>query len=70
MSTVEKISQTLQILLNEYQVAEKLNISVSGVRRMRLFGRGPRYKNIGNLVRYDPRDLEDWLQAQPGGGGK
>jgi hypothetical protein len=37
---------------------------------MRLFGRGPRYRKLGSLVRYDPEDVGAWINAQPTGGGK
>ena len=71
MSTAEKYLQILNILLTEYDVAARVNVSVGTVRRWRLLGRGPRYKKIGGLVRYEAGDVEEWLQSRPtGGGGK
>jgi len=70
MSTIEKGAQILKILLNEHQVAQRMNCSVGTVRRMRLFGKGPRYRKLGGLVRYDPEDVEAWIKDQPTGGGK
>jgi len=55
-------------LLNEYEVADKLRISVATIRRYRLFRQGPRYLKIGSSVRYRPEDVSNWLEARPTGG--
>jgi predicted DNA-binding transcriptional regulator AlpA len=55
-------------LLNEYDVAERLHMSVATVRRYRLFRQGPRYLKIGASVRYKPEDLSAWLESRPTGG--
>jgi hypothetical protein len=57
-----------QALLNEYNVAELLKISVATVRRWRLFRAGPPYIKIGASVRYRPIDVESWLCDRPTGG--
>jgi predicted DNA-binding transcriptional regulator AlpA len=55
-------------LLNETEVAKKLHVSLACLRRWRLEKRGPKFIKIGQLVRYRPEDLEDWLRALPTGG--
>lgn len=58
-------------LLNEHQVAEALGVSVSTVRRWRLFGRGPEYIKVGDtLVRYKSESVAEFLQSCATGGGK
>jgi predicted DNA-binding transcriptional regulator AlpA len=55
-------------LINERQVADLVGVSVATVRRWRLRKWGPRYVKIGALVRYCPRAVRGWLNAQPTGG--
>lgn len=55
-------------LLNEIEVAKRLQVSVACVRRWRLERRGPRYLKIGSLVRYRPEDVQHWLMSCPSGG--
>lgn len=55
-------------LINERQVADLVGVSVATVRRWRIHSRGPRYLKIGALVRYCPRAVRYWLNAQPTGG--
>jgi predicted DNA-binding transcriptional regulator AlpA len=63
------LPNTLTHLLNEYQVAELMGVSVATVRRWRLLRQGPRYLKIGAVaVRYRPEDLETWLTSRPTGG--
>jgi predicted DNA-binding transcriptional regulator AlpA len=50
-------------LLNEYQVAKFLQLSVASVRRWRLFRTGPKYLKIGAAVRYRRKDVETWLSS-------
>jgi predicted DNA-binding transcriptional regulator AlpA len=67
MSNVERVQ-----LLNEKQVAETLGVQVRTVQQWRIYGRGPRYRKLcggrGGSVRYDPRELDQWLNQQPAGG--
>ena len=57
-------------LLNEYQVAERLNLSVATVRRWRLFRQGPPYRKLNSAVRYSSADLTAWIESRPIGGGQ
>jgi len=55
-------------LLNEYQVASLLSLSVASVRRYRLLKRGPKFIKLGAAVRYRREDLAAWIEARPTGG--
>ena len=55
-------------LLNETEVAKKLRVSLACLRRWRLEKRGPTFIKIGQLVRYQPEDLDTWLRSLPVGG--
>jgi len=56
-------------LLNEYQVAEMLGVSVATVRRWRLLKQGPRFRKLGALCKYSAEDVVSWLESRPSGGG-
>lgn len=55
-------------LLNEYQVAEMLGVSVATVRRWRLLKQGPRFLKLGVLCKYRIEDIALWLESRPSGG--
>jgi predicted DNA-binding transcriptional regulator AlpA len=55
-------------LLTEYDVAQRLHVSLASLRRWRLEKRGPRFIKVSSLVRYRPEDVEEWLSALPTGG--
>jgi predicted DNA-binding transcriptional regulator AlpA len=63
------LANTLVHLLNDYQVAEMLGVSVATVRRWRLLKQGPRYRKLGALCRYGIEDITLWLESRPAGGG-
>ncbi len=50
-------------LLNENEVAGTLNVKVATLRRWRWAGKGPRFLKIGGAVRYDPADLQAFIEA-------
>ncbi len=60
--------EQLYELLNEYDVAKRLNISVATVRRWRLLKQGPRFLKLNASVRYRSEDLCLWLESRPSGG--
>jgi predicted DNA-binding transcriptional regulator AlpA len=41
---------------------------VATLRYWRGEGKGPRYRKVGQLVRYAPSDVLDWLNSRPAGG--
>lgn len=57
-------------LLSEQQVEQIFGLKARTLQRWRLENRGPRYRKLHGLVRYDVRDLESWIEAAPGGGGQ
>jgi predicted DNA-binding transcriptional regulator AlpA len=63
------LPNTLIHLLNEYQVAEMLGVSVATVRRWRLLKQGPRFLKLGALCKYRIEDITLWLESRPSGGG-
>ena len=65
-----KPNRTIEVLLNEYEVARITGMSVASVRRWRLLRQGPKYIKIGAAVRYSPGDVADWLESRPSGGGQ
>jgi predicted DNA-binding transcriptional regulator AlpA len=58
----------MEALLNETQVAEKLQVSLACLRRWRLHGQGPEYIKVGPLVRYRPESIDNWIDELPTGG--
>ena len=52
-------------LLTESDVAKMLAVSLAALRRWRIENRGPVCIKIGALVRYRPRDVENWLKSRP-----
>jgi predicted DNA-binding transcriptional regulator AlpA len=60
---------TIENLLNEYDVARITRLSVASVRRWRLLRQGPKYLKIGAAVRYKAEDVSAWLESRPSGGG-
>ena len=50
-------------LLNEHEAAARLSVKVSTTRKWRWAGRGPQFIKIGAAVRYDPADLQEFIDA-------
>jgi len=55
-------------LLNEFDLAKMLRVSVSTVRRWRVLKKGPRYLKAGASVRYRSEDIQAWLTSVSKGG--
>lgn len=58
----------IETLLNEKQLARLIGVSIGTLRFWRGEGKGPRYRKVGQLVRYAPSDVNDWLSRRPAGG--
>lgn len=58
----------LETLIEERELAETLQVSLGTLRNWRVEGRGPRFHRIGQLIRYAPSDVKDWLVSRQGGG--
>ncbi len=50
-------------LLNEHEAAYALGLKVATLRRWRWAGKPPRFLKIGAAVRYDPEDLDAYIEA-------
>jgi predicted DNA-binding transcriptional regulator AlpA len=61
-------SRQIEALLEERDVARWIRVSVATLRYWRGEGKGPRYRKIGQLVRYAPADVREWLNSRPAGG--
>ena len=48
-------------LLNTSQAAELVNLSRRTLEKLRCQGGGPRFIRLGASVRYETRDLVDWV---------
>jgi hypothetical protein len=56
-------------LVNEFEAAAMLGVSVKFLRHQRQLNRPPRYRKLnGTTIRYRLSDLEAYVAAQPGGG--
>jgi hypothetical protein len=60
--------EPIETFLDEKQLAQKLHVSVGTLRLWRTERKGPRYHKIGQLVRYSPTDIRDWLIRKQTGG--
>jgi len=60
--------QTLETLLDEKELSQLLRVSIGTLRFWRTIERGPRYRKVGQLVRYAPSDVQEWLNRRPSGG--
>lgn len=57
------MQQSITYLINEGEAARRLGLSVKTLRRWRWAGKGPRFLKIGAAVRYDPADLQGFIEA-------
>ena len=57
--------------LNERELGVLSGIKVKTLQRWRLEGKGPRFRKLGGAaVRYDLRDIEQWIESSPAGGSR
>lgn len=49
--------------MNERDASERLGLSVRTLQKWRLQGIGPRFVKLGHAVRYEPEDLEKYIQS-------
>ncbi len=55
-------SNSQSMLLNESQAAHQLGLKVATLRRWRWAGQPPPFIKIGAAVRYDPADLQKFIE--------
>jgi predicted DNA-binding transcriptional regulator AlpA len=58
----------IETLLDERQLSRLLGVSIGALRFWRGAGKGPRFRKVGQLVRYAPSDVKAWLNSRPIGG--
>ena len=63
VGTLLAVTHPMAQLLTERDTARRLGLSVRTLQKWRLLGQGPRYLKLGQAVRYDPDDLEAFVQA-------
>lgn len=63
METTSNGGQTVR-LLNEYDVADILRLSVATMRHWRMTGKGPKWLKLGSAVRYRPEDVQTYLEGR------
>ena len=51
-------------LLKIEQVAERLTVSVGCLRAWRLRGEGPPAIRVGNALRWDSQEVDEWLDSR------
>ena len=54
----------MRALLDTEQVAALLGLRPNTLAQWRMSGAGPRFVRLGRRVRYQPADVDDWLQSQ------
>jgi predicted DNA-binding transcriptional regulator AlpA len=59
---------TLEVLLNEKELSRRLRVAIGTLRYWRSTCRGPRYRKVGQMVRYAPSDVQAWLDRRACGG--
>lgn len=52
-------------LVTERDASECLGVSVRTLQKWRLQGDSPRFVKLGRAVRYDGKDLEEYIESAP-----
>jgi hypothetical protein len=50
-------------LIGHRAAADYLGVQPQTLANWRYLGKGPRYFRVGQLIKYDERDLDAWLDA-------
>jgi predicted DNA-binding transcriptional regulator AlpA len=61
-------NRILETLIEEKELAETLDVSLGTLRTWRTKGKGPRFHRIGQMIRYAPSDVKEWLLSRQAGG--
>ena len=51
------------ILLTEREVAQRLRLGTNTLAKWRIRGEGPRFIKIGARIRYDEREVAEWVAS-------
>jgi hypothetical protein len=57
-------------MVDEFEAAEILGVSVHQMRRWRALREGPRYRKVGRRVCYQLADLDAYITSLPAAGGR
>jgi len=60
-------SEVTNPVLTERELAQRLKVSLSLVRKWRRESKGPRFVRLSKCVRYVVEDVQRWLAEQSGG---
>lgn len=52
----------MSALLRESEASTRLGLSVRTLQKWRIEGRGPRFVKLGNAVRYEPTEIEEFVR--------
>ncbi len=55
---------TIQPLLAPERTAEIIGVGVKTLEIWRIRGQGPAFIRAGRSIKYDPRDLDAWIQSR------
>ncbi len=58
----------IEQLIEEKELADRLQVSVGTLRNWRSAKKGPRFHRIGQRIRYSPSDVKAWLSSRQVGG--
>jgi len=67
MKSNQRINTNENELLDELQLATRLDVSRSTLQSWRYAGKGPRYVKLGRLIRYRTVDVDQYLRSQTRG---
>jgi hypothetical protein len=65
----ENVSEVERRFYSERDLAAALGVSVKTCQGWRFRSQGPPWRRLCGTVRYDVRELEAWVRAQPGSEG-
>jgi predicted DNA-binding transcriptional regulator AlpA len=65
--TGEVMNPVEDVILSESDLARRLDVSVSGLRKWRRESTGPKFIRIGRLIRYSFCDMQAWLSTRKEG---
>jgi hypothetical protein len=55
---------TIEQLLTTKALAPKIGVTEGALAKWRLSGEGPRFIRVQRRIAYDPRDVQEWLDAR------
>ncbi len=53
-----------EALINDLEAARLLGLSAATLRNWRVQGRGPKWVTLGRAIRYNPKDIQRFIESQ------